>query len=74
MSVAPPYLAPKNLHCTDDIIRMAISSICNINLPEESWIQEFLPTCLNGISISRTEDIALPAFISSMSTTQELVG
>lgn len=74
MRAAPTYLAPEILRRIDDTIRTAISSICNIDLPEESWIQASLPTRLGGIGIRRTEDVALPAFISSMSATQELVG
>ena len=73
LRAAPTYLAPINLQEIDDTIRSAISRICNIDLLEENWTQATLPIRLGGIGIRRMQDIALPAFISSMSATQELV-
>lgn len=55
------------------MILTAIFGIRNIYLLEESWIQASLSTHLGGIAIRLLEDVALHAFISSVSATQELV-
>ena len=74
MRAAPTYLRSDILRRIDDKMRNAISTTCNIDFTEGSWIQASLPINLGGIGIRRLEDVALPAFISSMSATQELVG
>ncbi len=73
MAKAPTFLAFEDLRHIDNNLHTAISRICNIDLPEKSWFQATLPTRMGGIGMRCMEDVALPAFISSMSATQELV-
>ena len=54
-------------------MRAAITRTCNITISDDSWLQASLPIRMGGIGVRRMEDVALPAYISSMSATQELV-
>ncbi|KAG0715538.1 Retrotransposable element SLACS protein [Chionoecetes opilio] len=73
MRAAPTYLAPQDLLNIDEAMRSAISLTCNIALTDKSWIQASLPTRLGGIGVRRMEDVALPAYISSLSATRDLI-
>lgn len=68
MRAPPTYMTPKSFHRID-IIRTAIPGISNMDLPEESWIQASVSTHMGGIDIRLIQDIALSAFISSISAT-----
>ena len=73
MRAAPTYLAPQQLHAIDEAMRAAITRTCNITLSNDSWMQASLPIRMGGIGVRRMKDVALPAFTSSMSATQDLV-
>ena len=50
----------------DDIIKGALTSICNIKLDADSWAQASLPVRWGGIGVRSTVDLAPSAFLSSL--------
>lgn len=54
-------------------MRAAITRTCNTTFSDDSWPKASLPTRMGCIGVRRMEDAALPAFVSSLSATQELV-
>ncbi|KAK3886581.1 hypothetical protein Pcinc_009229 [Petrolisthes cinctipes] len=66
-------MAPDELQGIDTRLREAISRCCNVQLSDDAWTQASLPLCLGGIGTRRMADVALPAYISSMDATRELV-
>ena len=63
----------EDLREIDTTIREAVSTIVNVRFDEPSWKQAVLPVSLGGLGVRRSEDIALPSFISSMYSTSSLV-
>lgn len=57
----------------DNVIKNCLQSILNIKINEEQWQQASLPIKLGGLGIRKTEDIALPSFISSTYGARNLV-
>ena len=70
---SPAYKNMNILREWDSVLRSALSDIANVALPEESWTQASLPVDLGGLGLRRAEDIALPAFLSSISASSPLV-
>jgi hypothetical protein len=64
---------PGLLSSLDKIIKDTISAVLNIKLDERSWIQASLPIRHGGLGIRKMADIALPAYLSSVHGTQNLV-
>ena len=56
-----------------DVIRSALQSILNISLSEEAWIQASLPVSNGGIGVWRAGHVALPAFLSSVESSNHLI-
>ena len=57
----------------DSTLRDAMSSIMNIEFTDDSWTQACLPVRAGGLGIRKSEDIALPCFISSAISASTLV-
>ncbi len=57
----------------DETIRDALKSILNIELRESSWNQATLPVKNGGIGIRLATQVSLPAFLSSVSSSSELM-
>jgi hypothetical protein len=57
----------------DDIIRSTLQSILNISIPDMTWDQATLPVSKGGLGIRKATQIALPAFLSSVTASQSLV-
>ena len=57
----------------DITLRDAMSSIMNIEFTDDSWTQACLPARAGGLGIRKSEDIALPCFISSAISASTLV-
>ncbi len=52
----------------DRILREGLQEITNIDLSDSAWLQASLPIPLGGLGIRRATDLALPCFLSSMSS------
>ena len=73
MRAAPSFRATQQLHGIDKRMCAAITRSCNVTLSNDNGIQATLVIRLSGIGVRRMEDVALPAYIFSMSATQGLV-
>ena len=67
---SPAWQASEDLEAFDAVL---YQSICNINLDSATWLQATLPTSKGGLGIRQASDVALPAFLASCHSTQELV-
>ena len=73
MRSAPTYQATQQLRTIDKGMCAAIMCTYNVSLSNDNWIQASLSIRLGDIGGRRVEDVALSAYISSMSATQGLV-
>ena len=56
----------------DELLRSAVSRICNVSLSDQQWSQAGLPTRLGGLVIRNVVSLALSAFIASVAATHDL--
>jgi len=57
----------------DDVIRATLKDIMNVALSDDVWDQATLPVANGGLGVRRAFDIALPAFLSSVSGANTLI-
>ena len=57
----------------DDVIRSTLKDILNVALSDELWDQASLPVANGGLGIRRAFNLALPAFLSSVSGANILI-
>ena len=57
----------------DDVIRTTLQAIMNVTLADDAWEQATLPVASGGLGIRRAADTALPAFLSSVAGSHELI-
>ena len=57
----------------DEVTRRALESITNVPMSPDVFEQSSLPTSLGGLGIPKSSEIALPAYISSMESSVEMV-
>ena len=70
---SPAWRVPEALEEFDESIRVSLSAITNTEMDEKTWRQATLPVSLGGLGIHRTEEIALPAYLASIHSVQQLV-
>ena len=66
-----------NARITDTVrrgLRQAASTVCNVNFDDTGWQQSTLPAAQVGLGLSSAENVSLPAYVSSLSATRQLVG
>ena len=73
LRTAPCFMKPDVLTKIDSIIRVSLTSILNITLPERSYTQATLPIAYGGLGIRLSTDIALAGFLSSVCATTSMV-
>jgi hypothetical protein len=56
----------------DDVIRLTLKAILNVDLTDTIWSQATLPVSSGGLGVRLAMDLALPAFLSSVSGAVEL--
>jgi hypothetical protein len=68
--------APCDNHATlptfDNLLRSALSNLCNVFLTDDQWIQASLPARSGGLGIRRVTSLAMPAFLASSVGTRQL--
>ena len=69
---SPCYLVDDILKDVEDEIRATESSICNIKFDDAGWEQATLPIRFGGLGLRSPRDLALPAFISSLTACSPL--
>jgi hypothetical protein len=57
----------------DDVIRSTLESIINISMSDITWNQASLPVSRGGLGIRKATQVALSAFLSSVTASQPLV-
>ena len=57
----------------DDVIRQTLKIILNIDLSDVIWKLATLPVSSGGLGVRLAEDLALPAFLSSIKGTSDLI-
>jgi hypothetical protein len=67
------FLEPHILEKFDKVLQESLQTILNTKLDESSWNQASLPVTFGGIGVRKSQDVALPAFISSVYGAQETV-
>ncbi len=73
MRAAPVYTAGERLQAIDELLRDATSRSCKVVLEDKAWTQATLPLRFGRLGVRRMVDVALPAYISSMDATRDLV-
>ena len=66
---SPAYKEADLLKEFDEIVRSSMVSIANTAFSDDAWTQACFPVRLGGLGIRKSEDIALPAYISSSIST-----
>ena len=64
---------PNLLADFDDCLKSCATDICIVSFDDIGWIQATLPIRLGGIRLRRTSDLALPAYLASISASQSLI-
>ncbi|KAJ0183176.1 hypothetical protein K1T71_001152 [Dendrolimus kikuchii] len=62
------------LKTLDNVIRYSLSSIFNIPFDDRTWTQASLPIRYGGLGIRKISAVSLPAFLSSVYSTKDLIG
>ena len=73
LRASPAYRLVDELKSFDGVLIEALSTISNVQYENESLDQAVLPVRLGGLGIRLSNDIALPAFISSLHSVHSLV-
>src|ERR1700704_2377336 len=66
------FLLRDELKGVDDLFRSTLEAIANVKLDEFSWNQGSLPLAFGGLGIRKVEDLALPAYLSSVYSSSSL--
>ncbi|XP_037044233.1 uncharacterized protein LOC119080104 [Bradysia coprophila] len=66
------FLLGDRLRAVDEIFRSTLEAIANVKMSDFSWDQASLPLSFGGIGVRKVEDIAMPAYLSSVYSTLEL--
>ena len=68
-----PCFNSQVLHRYDNMIRDTLQSILNVELTDSAWQQATLPVKNGGIGIRLATQVALPAFLSSIASSTDLI-
>ena len=66
------YLLRGHLRTVDGIFRSTLESITNVRMTDSSWDQATLPLSFGGLGIRKVEDLAVPAYLSSVYSSSDL--
>ena len=57
----------------DDCLKSCATDICNVSFDDIGWIQATLPIRMGGIGLRSASDLALPAYLASISARQSFI-
>jgi len=60
------------LKAFDDELRSVVSSICNVSLTDDQWLQASLPVHNDGLGLRRVSLLASSAFLATAAGTRQL--
>ena len=70
---SPTFQHPDLLADFYDCLKSCATDICNASFDDIGWIQATLHIRLGGIGLRRASDLALPAYLASISASQSLI-
>ena len=70
---SPTFQHPDLLADFDNCLKSCATDICNVSFDDIGWIQATLPIRIGGIGLRRASDLALPAYLASISASQSLI-
>ena len=73
LRASPAYKNGEILSQFDRVLVSALSMVTNVKFEGDSLVQASLPVRFGGLGIRMSKDIALPAYISSLHATEDLV-
>lgn len=73
LRTSPAWANDSFTESIDNCIRSTLESITNTKLDHNTWIEATLPTKFGGLGVRRIQDLALPAFLSSVNDVLPLV-
>ena len=73
LRTSPSSKRNEDLESFDEIVRLSLQSITNVKMEGAVWQQAILPSSMGGLGVRKLVDLALPAFLSSSHTSQDLV-
>ena len=73
LRTSPTYKRRAALVGFDKVLVDALSTVTNVRFESSPLVQAVLPVSVGGLGVRRASDVALPAFISSLHSTSELV-
>ena len=74
LRISPCYRLHTELKQFDETLRQAASTVCNVNFDNTGWQQSALPVAQLGVGLSSAISVPLPAYVSSLCATRQLVG
>jgi hypothetical protein len=73
LRTTPAFLRRELLMDIDSTFRRTLERITNVKMDDTTWQQASLPVAVGGLGIRSVNDIALPAYCSSLHATRHLV-
>ena len=70
---SPTVWYPYLLADFDDCLKSCATDICNVPFGDIRWILATLPIKLGGIGLRCASDLALPAYLATISASQSLI-
>ena len=70
---SPTFQHPDLLADFDDCLKSCATDIYDVSFDDIGWIQATLPIRLGGIGLRRATDLAFPAYLASISTSQSFI-
>ena len=73
LRTAPCFLKKDILNKYDTIMKESLQAILNVKLDENAWVQSTLPVKLGGLGIKLASEVALPAYLSSVYSSESIM-
>jgi hypothetical protein len=70
---APVWSRPDKLDDFDAVLQFSVESITNSEMKPAVWRQATLPVSKGGLEISKTSELALPAFLALVHSSKDLI-
>ena len=70
---SPMYKNGKGLQEIDNMVRTALTDVCNVKMEDGTWIQATLPLRHGGLGVRSVENLALPCHIASLTAATPLI-
>ena len=67
------YLDRPCLRDIDEMVRSALTDVCNVTLDDSAWEQATLPLRHGGLGVRSVEKLALPCYIASLTAAAPLI-